>query len=433
MTRNQYLTAQEAADELDVSLATLYSYVSRGLVRSEADGEQKRNRRYRQEDVQHLKERKEQHRDPGIVAERALHLGAPVLESAITLITDDRFYYRGRDVLTLATSSSVEQVAALLWLGEWQTDSFTLLEQRLRSLSPRYQETRRQLADLKLRPLEAFQVLLPLAAIDDIAAYNARPAAVAQTGMYILRLLVGIAVDNYAESESIAQTLQRNWTPQDPQAALLFSTALILAADHELNVASFTARCVASAGANPYAVVTAGLSALQGARFAGYSERIEAFLDEAATPDGVRIAITNRLKRGEAMPGFGSLDGDPRGESVPGFGHTFYTHGDPRGKMLLELTAKAHPHSSAITLATAATEEAQHLIGELPNFDFGLAILARVLNLPAGAAIALFALGRTIGWIGHAIEQYQVNQMIRPRARYVGVQPEKAERVRGFE
>lgn len=58
-----------------------------------------------------------------------------------------------------------------------------------------------------------------------------------------------------------------------------------------------------------------------------------------------------------------------------------------------------------------------------PTIDFGLAILAKTLNLPAGSALAIFALGRTMGWIGHAIEQYQVDQIIRPRARYVGQLP----------
>ena len=63
------------------------------------------------------------------------------------------------------------------------------------------------------------------------------------------------------------------------------------------------------------------------------------------------------------------------------------------------------------------------MIGEHPTLDFGLAALAKVLNLPIGAALALFAIGRTIGWIGHTIEQYQLDQIIRPRARYTGPSP----------
>ena len=66
--------------------------------------------------------------------------------------------------------------------------------------------------------------------------------------------------------------------------------------------------------------------------------------------------------------------------------------------------------------ATAAT-------GEKPNVDFALAALARVLRLPPGSALTLFAIGRTIGWIGQAIEQYATGQLIRPRAKYVGATP----------
>jgi len=63
---------------------------------------------------------------------------------------------------------------------------------------------------------------------------------------------------------------------------------------------------------------------------------------------------------------------------------------------------------------------AQSLTGEYPNLDFGLVTLTRALDLPPESSIALFALGRTVGWIAHAIEQYADNQLIRPRARYIG-------------
>ena len=61
--------------------------------------------------------------------------------------------------------------------------------------------------------------------------------------------------------------------------------------------------------------------------------------------------------------------------------------------------------------------------GEHPNIDFGLAAVSRVLGLPSGSPLVLFAIGRSVGWIGHAIEQYATGQLIRPRAKYVGVVP----------
>src|ERR687889_1314730 len=109
----RYLSARRAAEELGVSLATLYAYVSRGMVRSEAVEGKGRNRRYRAEDVRRLKERKERRRDPEGVVEGALSWGTPVMESGITLIEDGGLYYRGREVGDLAVHESIEKVAAL--------------------------------------------------------------------------------------------------------------------------------------------------------------------------------------------------------------------------------------------------------------------------------------------------------------------------------
>ena len=103
---------------MGISLPTLYSYVSRGLLRSEFADPGKRTRRYHAEDVQRLKARQEMRRDPQKVVDTALHWGTPMLPSALTLIEAGRFYYRGQDVLELACNRTVEQVAALLWTGE---------------------------------------------------------------------------------------------------------------------------------------------------------------------------------------------------------------------------------------------------------------------------------------------------------------------------
>ncbi|WP_045234272.1 helix-turn-helix domain-containing protein, partial [Deinococcus pimensis] len=112
------LSAQEAADRLGVSRATLYAYVSRGLVRSEPGGEGRRDRRYLGEDVEKLTRRRDDRRDPTRAVQEALHWGSPLLESALTLIEDGRLYYRGRDVAELAGSGALEEVAILLWTGD---------------------------------------------------------------------------------------------------------------------------------------------------------------------------------------------------------------------------------------------------------------------------------------------------------------------------
>jgi citrate synthase len=188
----------------------------------------------------------------------------------------------------------------------------------------------------------------------------------------------------------------------------LIRRALILCADHELNVSSFTARCVASAGSHPYAVVIAGLAALEGTRHGGVSARVESMLDSLKRAKQPRIGIAARLRRGE---------------SIDGFGHPLYRGGDPRATELLQLLQDRYGKSRELAFILDVADAAATLTRERPNLDFSLAAVARVLRLPAGAPLTIFAIGRTIGWIGHAIEQYATNQLIRPRARYAGIVP----------
>ena len=401
MGEGRYLTARRAAEELGISLATLYAYVSRGMIRSEAVGGSGRSRRYRAEDVRRLKERKERRRDPDLVVEGALHWGTPVMESAITLVTDDGLYYRGRNAVALAAESTIEEVAALIWTGDaTRSDELFPLE------SPELPS--RTWAASGLPPIEAFQVQLAMAGAEDPAAYDLRPAAVVRTGSRILRRMANVAAGEKARS--IAETLGRGWRTDDPGARALLDSALVLCADHELPVSTFVARCVASSEATPYAVVVAGLSAAGGVKHGGHLELVEAFLREVEGVGDARAAISGRLRRGER---------------IPGFGHSLYPGGDPRGAELLRLTSAAYPDSSAAALCRAVADEALGLMGERPTVDFGLVTLARVLGLPPGAAVTLFALGRAVGWIGHAIEQYEGGSLIRPRARYVGERPSK--------
>ena len=90
---------------------------------------------------------------------------------------------------------------------------------------------------------------------------------------------------------------------------------------------------------------------------------------------------------------------------------------------MLRLMSGAYPESIAVALSDSVVREMLRLMEERPTVDFALATVARTLELPPGGAVALFALGRTVGWIGHAIEQYRSGSLIRPRARYVGEQP----------
>jgi citrate synthase len=403
-----YLSAKEAAGELGISRATLYAYVSRGLVRSEAAGGSRRARRYHREDIIRLKASREQRRNPAQALKQTLHWGLPVLNSSLSLIADGQLYYRGRNALALAQTVMFEQVAELLWLGTlpdradakdgWRAGGETLAEYArwLKQLTP-------------AAPVERIQALLAAAAGRDTAAFDLRPASVVEAARRILRLNTAAAIfPARPAGQGVAEALQDAWVPRQAEALPVIEAALILCADHELNVSAFTARCVASAGGTPYGVVAAALAALQGARHGGAVGRAVALLDEIGSPAKTASVLGGRLRRDEA---------------IPGFGHRLYPEGDPRGRALLDMVSAARPRSKSARLARSLTAEAARLIGERPTIDLALAVTELAFELPTGAGLALFALGRTAGWIGHALEQYATGELIRPRATYVGVLP----------
>jgi citrate synthase len=125
------------------------------------------------------------------------------------------------------------------------------------------------------------------------------------------------------------------------------------------------------------------------------------------TPRHARTHIAARLRRGEQLPGFG---------------HPLYPNGDPRAVLLMRLAESSGQDQTCRAMRHLRKAGAE-LLHDAPNLDFGLAALTRAFRLPDQAPVLLFALGRTIGWIAHAIEEYASGHLIRPRARYTGPMP----------
>ncbi|HEY2905239.1 MAG TPA: citrate synthase [Vicinamibacterales bacterium] len=390
-----WIGAVEASRLLGVSRATLYAYVSRGFVRSQAAPGSPRERMYSRDDAERLRRRAEERRAPDKAAARALQWGMPILESSIALIDGRTLYYRGLDAAALARSRSLEEVAALIWAG------------RLDALPAATAVPKIALPRPSVPFIARAQSMLASAAARDALAMDLRPASVAATGWKILRLLSKAATESEPGDATVDVALARKWEV-GARGIDVMRAALVLCADHELNVSSFTARCVASAGSHPYAVVIAALAALEGPRHGGASARVESMLDAMRRARSLGAALGARLRRGE---------------SIDGFGHPLYRDGDPRAQLLLELLGEHYAKSAEYRFVAEFVQAATSSTGEHPNIDFGLAAAARVLALPAGSPLILFAIGRSVGWIGHAIEQYATGQLIRPRAKYVGIAP----------
>nr|WP_314606034.1 citrate synthase family protein [uncultured Janthinobacterium sp.] len=382
------LSALDAARVLGVSLPTLYSYVSRGLLASVSNG-QSRRKRYPQEDVLRLAARKNDAKRGGQTAVAAMHWGLPVLETQISHILDGRLLYRGCDAAALAVSATLETAADLLW----DDNARDYFQQDVPALP-------QELASAPDAPPLA-RAMLAMAMLSSLPA----PADVLQSGPALMRILAAALLQTAPSALPLHWQLAQAWQADTDQTELL-RAALVLLADHELNASTFAVRCVASTGASLPAALGAGLAALSGDRHGGGSAAARCMLTQALAAPDARDAIGAFYMT--IAPEFA------------GFGHPLYPRGDPRAAYLLDrLSALSHAHPQvAIILSVCAT--AGELLDARPNADLALAAMELAFGWPEGAALSVFALARSAGWIAHANEQVASAALIRPRARYIG-------------
>ncbi len=378
----EWLDAHEAMRRLGVKPQTLYAYVSRGRIRATADVSDPRRGRYAAADVDRLTTRKARGRKAADVAADAIAWGEPVLESAITTVSEGRLYYRGQDAVLLAETATFEGVARLL-----------------RGVGASPCESRRRPAPPKgVSMRERLFATLAISAARDAPSWRQPPETLARDGATLLDA-VADAVCGRVESGPIHRRLGQTWG-LGGQGTDLIRRALVLLADHELNPSTFAARVAASTGASLAASALAGLSTLSGPRHGGAHEAVARLAAEAARI-GPRDAVAARLA-------FWT--------STPGFGHPLYPDGDPRAQALLNAFTAPREYQALSAAVADAT-------GAHDNVDFALAAMTRQLALPPDAPFILFAVARCAGWVAHAMEQATVGAIIRPRARYVGIDP----------
>jgi citrate synthase len=391
-----YLSAREASAELAISPATLYAYVSRGLIRSEPSPDS-RSHRYRAEDVRGLKERRVPTPEPRGL--RSFDADLPVMDSAIGTITEAGAIYRGVNCVDLAEKDTLEHAATLLW-------DVTSVDPFAPDNCPSVSEAMRTIAEAAHRaaPIDRAIAVLALAASADPRAFTRAPDGRAMVGGRIVRLLVATMLNRGTSPEPLHLQIAQAWAADNKHAADLIRRALVLLADHELNASTFTVRCAASTGLNLYDAVIAGLAALKGPKHGGAgvlaSRLVKTMVDNDVAP-----VIRERVALGERFAGFG---------------HGVYKRGDPRAMSLLEALTRA---GAPRKFTREIPERIAEATGEFVNIDYALAVLVHALRMPAGSELALFAMARSVGWIAHASEQLQHGKLIRPRARYVGPAP----------
>ena len=400
-----YLTAAEAARRLGVKPATLYAYVSRGVL-SRVRAPDGRTSLFGAEEVEQLARRGRPRRPAGVAD--------ITVESAITEITGDSLRFRGLDATRLAVSRTFEEVAELLWTGEFPSGRESGREPwRARPAALAAGRAAQAALPAGTLPLERLQVIVPaMAATDPLRLQLDRPAVIA-AGQNIIAGMVDCLPGDVtsAAAEPVAGRLWSRLSAghgqgrPSPGLMRALSAALVLLADHELAASTLAARAAASVRADPYAVVGTGLGAMSGALHGGASLGAETLIAAASGPDDVPRVVAELLRRGE---------------KVPGFGHFVYRGGDPRAILLLDLVRRVAPKSRQLAVADAVFAEVRHKSLPEPNIDFAIATLVRVAGMVRGAGEAIFAVARTAGWIAHALEAYSGPGPLRPRAVYTG-------------
>lgn len=416
-SEREWVSAREACAILDVKKETLYAYASRGTVRSQNALGKKKTRVYHREDLKRLRARSQARAGHGPVAAAALQWGEPVLATRVGTIQREGPIYRGRCAVDLATEKkSFEEVCELLWqvpfapstVGPGASSPNTRDTRGLGVPAPSIRALLRRGAgpyDAMLITAAALAAAEPRGEVKEVAARRG--------GVLVRRLIASCALTRGVDemnaalaADSCARSLLIALGGRTtPAAVSAMAEALVLTADHELNVSTFAARVAASSGASLSAAVVAALAALSGPLHGAATARVEAFALEIDRPECAAEVVAGRLERGE---------------SIPGFGHPLYPEGDPRGLRLEALAGQVQPRARAVRVLRAVASTVELTTGQLPTLDVGLVALSSALGLPRGAPLAIFACGRLAGWIAHALEQREAGTMLRPRAQYIG-------------
>ena len=201
----------------------------------------------------------------------------------------------------------------------------------------------------------------------------------------------------------------------DPVLAKAMDRIFTLHADHEQNASTSTVRLAGSTGANPYACIAAGISALWGPAHGGANEAVLKMLDEIGSVDNV-AEFMEKVKRKEVK--------------LMGFGHRVYKNFDPRAKVMKQtcdevlaaLGINDPQLELAMELERIALNDPYFVERKLyPNVDFYSGIILKAIGIPTEMFTVIFALARTVGWISHWIEMHSGPYKIgRPRQLYTG-------------
>jgi citrate synthase len=383
------LTSAQAAARLGVKAATLYAYVSRGLLVSypSADG---RRSFFDPADIARLERRG---------GER---LGAPsdvIVASELSLIdaTKGRISYRGVDALDACTDRTFEEIVSLLWVGSfdrtnpWRSDPHTLrLATKARSVLARAMP-------------EADRI--PLIGTAIASVHEERPDGVgAAAASDVMATLVDVLPGGGSRDQHYARRLWHKLTPRPLSAAWAsaLNATMSLLCERGLTHPALVARLTAARGGSIAASAAAALSADHTPTRSFVA--IERALAIAASDGTLRATDTLDADAIEL-----ATSRDP------------FRSGDPRTPVLMDLIARAAPNE--LTVATALSDELNRKGAGRTTASYAACVLSWAAGMPPGSAALIIRIARTAGWIAHALEEHRRPTPYRPRLAYTGPPP----------
>lgn len=350
--------------------------------------------------------------------------GVVAFTSKISAIVGSTLTYCGYMIEDLSAHSTFEETSYLLWHGElpsaqqlrdWQANlakEMELPKPLLEILAKLPKET---------TPMEALRTSVSLLGLYDPDRGDNTDAAVRRQAIRLIaqmgplatawaRIRANLPIISPDPRKTVAENFffTLNGKDSSPEIVRMFDCALVLHADHTMNASTFSARVTTATGSDVYSSITSAIGSLKGPLHGGANEQVMRMLERITDPTQVESWLKQALERKE---------------KIMGFGHRIYKNGDPRAKILSQMSqelgkkvGKAHLFDMSVKIHNVMENEKNlH-----PNVDFYSASLYHCMGIPTDLFTPVFAVSRISGWLAHVMEQRKANKLIRPDSVYVG-------------
>ncbi|MCM2281534.1 MAG: citrate synthase [Bdellovibrionaceae bacterium] len=351
--------------------------------------------------------------------------GIVACTTKISFIVDATLNYRGYTIEDLAAHSTFEETIFLLWNDRLpKKDELEKFKRALgaeMALDPAFVKVLKEIPTKGVHPMAWLRTAVSAMALWDKEAQDSSQEAnerkairlTAKMGSLVTafeRIRTGKDIIAPNPSKSLAWNFFYTLTGQEPDAEMvrMFDVCLILHADHELNCSAFAMRVTASSLSDIYSAAVSAISALKGPLHGGANEQVMVMLKDIGTMDRARTWVKEALENKQ---------------KVMGFGHRVYKNGDPRAKILRQMSEQltkkiGQPHWYEMSALIDDTMQGEK--GLLPNVDFYSATVYYSMGIPIDLFTPIFAASRVSGWIAHAFEQWTNNRIYRPRGKWAG-------------